>query len=79
MARVHGDRESLLSDWPFDRAADWVEWVNAVQSEAEIEALRRCVNRGTPYGTETWQTQIAAMLGLNPHFIPAADLESNWN
>jgi putative transposase len=27
--RVHGDRESLLSDWPFDMPADWVEWVNA--------------------------------------------------
>jgi putative transposase len=62
--RVHGDRESLLSDRPFDGPADWVEWVNAAQTEAEIEALRRCVNRGTPYGTETWKTQIAAALGL---------------
>jgi putative transposase len=70
MARVHGDRESLLSDWPFDRAADWVEWVNAAQTEAEIEALRRCVNRGTPYGTETWQTQIAAMLELKSTLHP---------
>ena len=68
--RVHGDRESLLSDWPFDRPADWVEWVNAAQTEAEIEALRRCVNRGTPYGTETWQTQIAAMLGLKSTLHP---------
>ena len=68
--RVHGDRESLLSDWPFDRAADWVEWVNAAQTEAEIEALRRCVNRGTPYGTETWQTQIAAMLELKSTLHP---------
>ena len=68
--RVHGDRESLLSDWPFDRATDWVEWVNAAQTEAEIEALRRCVNRGTPYGTETWQTQIAAMLGLKSTLQP---------
>jgi putative transposase len=44
--------------------ADWVEWVNAAQTEAEIEALRKCVNRGTPYGAETWKTRIAATLGL---------------
>jgi len=42
-----------------------VEWVNGAQTEAEIEALRKCVNRGTPYGTETWKTEIAATLGLN--------------
>jgi putative transposase len=62
--KVHGDRESLLNDWPVDKPADWVEWVNAAQNDAEIEALRKCVNRGTPYGTETWKTQIAASLGL---------------
>jgi putative transposase len=37
--RVHGDRESLLSDWPFDMPADWVEWVNTAQTEVELEAL----------------------------------------
>jgi REP-associated tyrosine transposase len=61
--KVHGDRESLLSDWPFDRPANSVEWVNAAQTETEIEALRKCVNRGTPYGTENWKTRIAATLG----------------
>src|SRR5882672_6500260 len=74
-----GIENRCLSDWPFDRAADWVEWVNAAQTEAEIEALRRCVNRGTPYGTETWQTQIAAMLGskstLHPRSRPRKQLE----
>jgi putative transposase len=68
--RVHGDGESLLSDWLFDGPADWVEWVNAAQTEAEIEALRKCVNRGTPYGTEIWKTKIAATPGLKSTFQP---------
>ena len=51
-------------------ASTSVQWVNAAQTEAEIEALRRYVNRGTPYGTETWQTQIAAMLGLKSTLQP---------
>jgi hypothetical protein len=37
--------------------SDWLESVNAAQTEVEIEALRRCVNRDTLYGTETWKTQ----------------------
>jgi hypothetical protein len=47
-------------------STDRVEWVNAAQTEAEIEALRKCVNRGTPYDMETWKPQIAATLGLKP-------------
>jgi len=62
--KLNGDRESLLSAWPLDRPENWVDWVNGAQTDAEIEALRRCVNRGTPYGSENWKTQIAAALGL---------------
>jgi putative transposase len=62
--RVNGDRESLLSTWPLDTPADWVDWVNTAQTEAELEALRKCVNRGTPYGSEGWKTRIANSLGF---------------
>ena len=64
MQFIWGDRESLLSAWPLDRPENWVDWVNGAQTDAEIEALRRCVNRGTPYGSENWKAQIAAALGL---------------
>ena len=37
-------------------STDRVEWVNAAQTEAEIEALRKCVNRGMPYGTERYKS-----------------------
>jgi putative transposase len=62
--KLNGDRESLLSAWPLDRPEDWVGWVNESQTDAEVEALRRCVNRGAPYGSENWTNQIAAALGL---------------
>jgi hypothetical protein len=39
--RVHGDRESLLSDWPFDRPAEWVEWVNAARPTARKPGRHR--------------------------------------
>ena len=34
------------------------------QTEAELAALRRSVERGTPYGTATWVKRTAAALGL---------------
>ncbi len=68
--RLNGDRESLLSKWPVDIPADWVGWVNAAQTEAELEALRKCVNRGTPYGSEGWKTRIANALGLESTLHP---------
>ena len=42
--------DSLLSAWPLCRLANWVEEVNAPQTEAELSALRRAVNRGCPFG-----------------------------
>ncbi len=64
--RIHGDTEprSLLAAWPLPLPANWVEHVNAPQSEAELEALRRSVARNCPYGSEAWQEVMAARLGL---------------
>jgi len=43
---------------------DWVEHVNRPQTEAELEALRRSVQRSCPFGSALWQKQMAARLGL---------------
>ena len=55
---------------PIERPKDWEKVVNRPQSEAEVEALRRCVQRGRPYGSETWQMRIAKRLGLECSLNP---------
>jgi hypothetical protein len=35
-----------------------------------LQALRRCANRGQPFGDATWQAQTAAQLGLTLTFRP---------
>jgi putative transposase len=55
---------SILSTWPMPRPADWVQIVNQPQTEAELEALRCCVNRGRPLGDPNWVTETAKQLGL---------------
>ncbi len=64
--RAHGNAKSrrLLSAWPLRRPRGWLENVNRPQTEAEVAALRRCTQRGAPYGDERWTRRSARKLGL---------------
>jgi putative transposase len=54
-----------LAPWPVERRRNWLSWVNAPQSAAELEALRRSVRRGQPYGSGVWVQETAKMMQLN--------------
>lgn len=59
------DRRTLpLSQWPVARPNDWLNRVNQPLTQTEIEALRRCVDRGRPYGRESWVDHATATLDL---------------
>jgi putative transposase len=70
--RVHGDEQPrpFLAPWPEPVPADWVERVNAAQTEAELAALRRAVQRGSPFGSGAWREQMATRLGLRHTLRP---------
>jgi putative transposase len=69
--RRHGDVD-LLHGWPVPEPADWCEQVNRPQTEAELEAVRRAVARGCPFGGAAWQAEAAVRLGLgSPSAGPA--------
>ena len=68
--RQHATQVPWLSDSPLPLPADWNERVNAVQTEAELLALRRSATRGTPFGDESWQERTATALGLQSAFRP---------
>lgn len=61
---------SWLSAWPVAEPSDWLAWVNRPQTAAELEAVRRCVVRGQPFGTGTWVERTAARLGLTSSLRP---------
>ena len=54
----------LLSPWPIRRPPGWVRRVNTPPGEKELEAVRRCVNRGSPMGDEGWVESTARRLDL---------------
>jgi putative transposase len=64
--RTHGSAErcSILSAWPVPRPAAWTRHVNRPQSDAELEAIRRSVQRGQPFGSDSWVRATASHLGL---------------
>jgi len=54
----------ILSPWPIPRLRNWVKRVNEPLSAKELETMRTCVNRGRPFGDETWTEEIAQRHGL---------------
>jgi putative transposase len=58
------NQRQLLSQWPEPYPKDWCKIVNEPQTEAELEAIRRCVARGQPYGGDHWVRQTAKHLDL---------------
>ena len=43
---------------------NWCKLVNEPQAEAEVDAIRRCVSRGQPYGDQDWVRRTVKRLGL---------------
>lgn len=64
--REHGtpDDRRWLSTWPLSRPREWLKYVNEPQTEAELDALRRSVTRGQPFGSPQWTAATAKHLGL---------------
>ena len=65
-ARMHGDdpTQPLLSPWPVECPADWIDRVNAPLSAKELDRVRVSLERGRPYGDDDWVRRKTSELGL---------------
>jgi putative transposase len=63
------DKE-LLATWPLARKPNWVDHVNAARTDAELQAMRRSVQRGSPFGDGSWSEQAVRRLGLETTLRP---------
>ena len=59
---------AIPDDPPLPR--NWRSWVNKVESEAELEAVRNSVKRGLPFGDHQWTKSSAVRLGLESKTRP---------
>lgn len=60
----------LFSTWSLPRRPGWIDHVNTPQTDAELGALRRSVQRGCPYGDSTWSEKMVQKLGLESILRP---------
>lgn len=64
------EQRAWLSEWPVPYPRDWHSYVNRLETEAELKALRHSVQRGTPYGSDGWVSETAAEMGLESTLRP---------
>ncbi len=55
-----------LADPPISLPTYWRQLVNEPQTDAELAALRTCVNRQRPFGSDEWVRAQARQLDLQP-------------
>ncbi|MGH7432601.1 MAG: transposase [Candidatus Methylomirabilales bacterium] len=68
--REWGRPKTFLDPGPVPRPADWVAWVNEAMTEGDVERIRHSLNRGTPFGVESWAVRTARHLGLEASLRP---------
>jgi putative transposase len=62
--REQQTRVPWLNAWPLALPDQRAAAVNRPQTDAELDALRRCMVCGAPYGDAPWQQRTATALGL---------------
>ena len=64
------ERPVWFSEGPISRGSAWLEHVAQPQTDMELAALRRCVQRGSPYGSERWTRRTTKELQLESTLRP---------
>ncbi len=60
----------LIDRCPVQLPIDWTEYIDQPLSKSELGALRRSVNRQSPYGTAQWQSKVCAKYSLESTLRP---------
>jgi putative transposase len=63
-ARETGRKPFRLAEWPVNRPRGWLAIVNEDMPDADLKPLRISVNRGRPWGEQSWMLMTARRLGL---------------
>ena len=75
--RASAEDARLLAPWPLPRQPSWVDHVNEPLTEAELLAVRRSVDRGQPFGGESWCTRAIDRLNLHSTIRPRGRPKKN--
>jgi putative transposase len=68
--RVTANAPLKLEPSPVPLPQNWIEFVNTPQTPEEVEAIRNCVSRQSPFGSPTWSREKATEFGLEQSLAP---------
>ena len=57
-------QKKLLDEWPIGYPNNYLKLVNNPEGEEELESLRYCVNKGKPYGSNSWMNRMIDRFNL---------------
>lgn len=58
------DQRRMLSGWPVREPRQWIPMVNAPQNPKELDAVRRSVRTGRPFGGAQWVGRAVEAMGV---------------
>lgn len=57
-------QKELLSKWPTGIPEDYIDWVNLLPGNEELETIRVSMKKGNPFGSEGWAQKVISGFGL---------------
>jgi putative transposase len=64
------EQQALLDQWPTDQPRKYLDWLNEPEDDALLKKVRTSVNRGQPFGSETWSEKMIKKFGLRSTVTP---------
>ena len=61
-------QKTLLNKWDTEQPHYYSSWVNEIESTESLDRLRSCVNRGRPFGNESWVEKVTKEWNLESTF-----------
>jgi len=68
--RLTANAPLKLEPSPVPLPQNWIEFVNTPQTPEEVESIRNCVKRQSPFGSPSWCREKATELGLEQSLAP---------
>lgn len=64
--REHGtpEQKRILAPWPTPQPKNYLMWLNQPQTEDELRAIQRSIEKNVPFGDENWVEKTAIKFGL---------------
>lgn len=59
-----GNNAFLIDEVPIILPSNWLEFINSDESKVDVDSIRNCIDRQSPFGDEFWKYDVSKKYGL---------------